>query len=195
MQYVRSIDDLDRLRSLSGTKWVRHGPDVIPAWVADMDLEPAPAIKQAISDMVDRGDLGYQTALRDSLVPAWLHWLDQRHGLRLPESEVWPFAGVLHGLETSMVLHICPDDARMDRVHEIRDKYGLLGPGPDTAPGHQFLASTTFQQKGLRERLLCDVAADNYDLASAEKGAKFAELAIAGTAAYLEAMIENVSIE
>ena len=110
MQYVRSIDDLDRLRSLSGTKWARHGPDVIPAWVADMDLEPAPAIKQAISDMVDRGDLGYQTALRDSLVPAWLHWLDQRHGLRLPESEVWPFAGVLHGLETSMVLHTRPGD-------------------------------------------------------------------------------------
>ena len=105
------------------------------------------------------------------------------------------FPGHADEFETSMVLHICPEHARMDRVHEIQDTYGLWGPGPHVAPGHQFLASTTFQQKGLRERLLCDVAADNYELASAEKGAKFAELAIEGTAGYLKAMIENVSIE
>lgn len=110
MQYVRSIDDLDRLRSLSGTKWTRHGPDVLPAWVADMDLEPAPAIRRAIHDMVDRGDLGYQTELRELLVPAWLRWIDQRHGLSLPESEIWPFAGVLHGLETALMLYTRPGD-------------------------------------------------------------------------------------
>ena len=73
----------------------------------------------------------------------------------------------------------------MDRLHEIKGRYGLFGPGPEVLPGERFLATTTFQQKGLRARLLCDVAADNYELASAEKGARFAALAIEGTADYL----------
>ena len=34
--------DIGRLRSLSCVKWSRCGADVIPAWVADMDLVPAP---------------------------------------------------------------------------------------------------------------------------------------------------------
>jgi hypothetical protein len=38
---------------------------------------------------------------------------------------------------------------------------------------------------------LCDVADENYQLASAEKGAAFAELAIAGTADHLRDFIEN----
>ncbi len=83
----------------------------------------------------------------------------------------------------------------MDRVHEIKDKYGLHGPGPDVPPGHQFLATSTWRQTGLRERLLCDVAADDYHLASAEKGAQFAELSVAGTAAYLKDFIENVAVD
>ena len=94
-----------------------------------------------------------------------------------------------------MTMHICPEHTRMDRLHEIEDKYGLHGPGPDVTPGHRFLATTTWRQTGLRERLLCDVAADNYALATPEKGAQFAELAVAGTAAYLQDFIENVMLD
>jgi hypothetical protein len=83
----------------------------------------------------------------------------------------------------------------MDRLHEIEDKYGLHGPGPDVPPGHQFLATTTWRQTGLRERLLCDVAADDYGLASAEKGAQFAELSVVGTAAYLKDFIDHVPMD
>ena len=79
----------------------------------------------------------------------------------------------------------------MDRLHEIEDVYGLHGPGPDVPPGQEFLATTTFQQTGLRARLLCDVAAENYKLASAEKGAQFAALAIEGTADYLRKFIDS----
>ncbi len=35
--------DLDRLRSLTCIKWSRYDDDVIPAWVADMDLAPRPS--------------------------------------------------------------------------------------------------------------------------------------------------------
>ena len=104
------------------------------------------------------------------------------------------FPGHADEFETSMMLHICPELTRMDRVHEIEDRYGLHGPGPEVPPGQQFLATTTFAQTGLRARLLCDVAADNYQLASAEKGAQFAELAITGTAAYLADFIDHVEV-
>jgi creatinine amidohydrolase len=104
------------------------------------------------------------------------------------------YPGHADEFETSMILHICPEHTRMDRIGEIKDKYGLLGPGPDVPPGHRFLATTTFQQKGLRERLLCDVASENYALATEQKGAQFSELAVAGTAKYLQDFMDNVSV-
>ena len=127
----------------------------------------------------------------DVKISSFAYWetIDKDKILEINDGRHYP--GHADEFETSMILHICPEYTRMDRVHEIKDKYGLHGPGPKVPPGHRFLATTTFQQTGLRERLLCDVAADNYELASAEKGAKFAELAIDGTASYLEEMIDN----
>ena len=104
------------------------------------------------------------------------------------------YPGHADEFESSMILHICPEHTRMDRVHEIEGKYGLHGPGPDVPPGHKFLATTTYGQTGLRARLLCDVGNENYRLASAEKGARFAELAVDGTAAYLRDFIDNVPV-
>jgi hypothetical protein len=93
------------------------------------------------------------------------------------------YPGNADEFETSMILHICPEHTRMDRVHEILDKYDLHGPGPDVPPGHRFLATTTFRQTGLRARLLCDVAADNCQLTSA------------GTAAYLADFVDEVALD
>lgn len=104
------------------------------------------------------------------------------------------FPGHADEFETSMILHICPEHTRMDRITEIETRYGLHGDGPEIVPGEQFLATTTFEQKGLRSRLLCDVADENYKLANAEKGAQFAELAISGTTTYLKQFIENVTV-
>ncbi len=104
------------------------------------------------------------------------------------------YPGHADEFETSMILHICPEHTRMDRMGEIESKYGLHGPGPEVKAGHEFLASTTFDQTGLRARLLCDVATGNYELASAEKGARFAELAVSGTARYLRDYMDNVEV-
>ncbi|MBB29614.1 MAG: hypothetical protein CME25_12020 [Gemmatimonadetes bacterium] len=124
-------------------------------------------------------------------IASFAYWeaIDKEKILEINDGRHYP--GHADEFETSMVLHICPEHTRMDRVHEIKNKYGLHGPGPDVAPGHKFLATSTFNQTGLRARLLCDVAADNYELASAEKGEMFANLAIEGTAKYLREMIEN----
>ncbi|MHA3702964.1 aminotransferase class I/II-fold pyridoxal phosphate-dependent enzyme [Jatrophihabitans sp. YIM 134969] len=47
------------LRRKEGVKWRRPGPDVLPAWVADMDFPVAPAVRAALVETIDRGDLGY----------------------------------------------------------------------------------------------------------------------------------------
>ncbi len=51
--------DLADLRRRRGVKWSAHPPDVLPAWVADMDFPLAPAIRAALDAALDRNDLGY----------------------------------------------------------------------------------------------------------------------------------------
>ncbi|MET8562655.1 hypothetical protein ABZV75_19380 [Streptomyces flaveolus] len=44
------FDDLD-VRALSrrpGAKWSRAEPDVLPAWIAEMDFPPAPAVREGL---------------------------------------------------------------------------------------------------------------------------------------------------
>jgi cystathionine beta-lyase len=58
--------DLQWLRRKESVKWRRAEPDVLPAWMADMDFPVAEPIGEAISAAVRRGDLGY---------PPWSNWM------------------------------------------------------------------------------------------------------------------------
>jgi bifunctional pyridoxal-dependent enzyme with beta-cystathionase and maltose regulon repressor activities len=49
----------ERLRDGHGAKWTAIDADVIPAWVADMDLGIPPAVRAHLADTLDRQDLGY----------------------------------------------------------------------------------------------------------------------------------------
>ena len=53
------ILDMSRLRARHGKKWQRYGPDVIPAWIADMDFSVAEPVQEAIESLVARRDYGY----------------------------------------------------------------------------------------------------------------------------------------
>ena len=110
--YGLGMNELQRLRTLDSAKWTRYGPDVLPAWVADMDFDQAPAIKAAIDSVVRRGDLGYNFAALEPLAETWLSWVERRHGLRLTDDtdEIWTFTGALHALELTMELHTDPGD-------------------------------------------------------------------------------------
>ena len=50
---------LDRLRERTSHKWRTYPPDVLPAFVAEMDFDPAAEIKDAIRAALAAGDLGY----------------------------------------------------------------------------------------------------------------------------------------
>ncbi|MDJ0768244.1 MAG: aminotransferase class I/II-fold pyridoxal phosphate-dependent enzyme [Ilumatobacter sp.] len=57
---LRSLD-IDELRAKRGAKW-QFRPAAYSAWVADMDFPVAPAITDALREVVDRNEFGY---------PAW----------------------------------------------------------------------------------------------------------------------------
>lgn len=51
-------------RDRTSVKWAAHPPDVLPLWVAEMDAAPCPAVVEAVSAAVARGDTGYGWAPR-----------------------------------------------------------------------------------------------------------------------------------
>jgi cystathionine beta-lyase len=50
---------LDQLRRRTSAKWRRFSPDVLPAWVAEMDVPVAEPVAQALAEAVATGDTGY----------------------------------------------------------------------------------------------------------------------------------------
>lgn len=50
---------LEQLRRRTSAKWRAAGPDVLPLWVAEMDVMPAGPIVEALRGALDRGDTGY----------------------------------------------------------------------------------------------------------------------------------------
>lgn len=72
--------DFDKTVDRRGTgslKWdVAEGE--LPMWVADMDFQTAPAIRQAIERRVAHGVFGY-SILPDAWQQAYIHWWEERH--------------------------------------------------------------------------------------------------------------------
>jgi cystathionine beta-lyase len=102
--------ELERLRGLTCAKWTWFEPDVLPAWVADMDLPPAPASVAAIRALVDRGDFGYNNAAECRLAAAFADWQDASHGWRPAEKKVRVMCDVMQGVEVALWLQTQPGD-------------------------------------------------------------------------------------
>jgi len=88
---------VDRTRSDS-QKWQRYrGRDVLPMWVADMDFECAPVIREALERRLREGIFGY-AAPTESTVEAVLEAMESRFGWQVePEWLVW-LPGLVRGL-------------------------------------------------------------------------------------------------
>ena len=61
MTATSPLDPVDpaRLRAGGGVKWGLAASDVLPAWVADMDLGIPPAVRERMLDVIRREELGY----------------------------------------------------------------------------------------------------------------------------------------
>lgn len=57
----------------------------LPMWVADMDFETAPEIKEELKKCVDRGIFGY-SVVPEQWYDAVIYWWDKRHNFKIEKS-------------------------------------------------------------------------------------------------------------
>jgi cysteine-S-conjugate beta-lyase len=89
----------DELHARTGAKWRMHPPDVLPSFVAEMDFKVAPAIQDAIRDLVDREDYGYgQLTDPNQLFEAFASWMRIRHGWQPDPAPTLALTDVVQGL-------------------------------------------------------------------------------------------------
>jgi cystathionine beta-lyase len=103
--------DLDRLRRRRTVKWSLFGPDVLAAWVAEMDFDVAPVVKRAIVDSVEREDFGYLEADLSALTGACAEFLAARHGWPVPPARIFSVADVLTGIAGALDVFSPPGSA------------------------------------------------------------------------------------
>ncbi len=101
---------LAELRARTSMKWRAHPADVLPLWVAEMDVPLAEPIARALTDAIARGDTGYPAgtacaeALRDFAVSRW-GW----DGLAVERTATVP--DVMMGVVEMLRLVTAPGDA------------------------------------------------------------------------------------
>ncbi len=104
------FDDVsvERLRRRRTVKWTLYGPDVLAAWVAEMDFDVAPAVRAAILDAVDREDFGYVEADLGALTTACAAFIAARYGWVVPPARIFPVADVLSAISTALDVFVEP---------------------------------------------------------------------------------------
>jgi cystathionine beta-lyase len=94
--------DVERLRRRRTVKWTLYGPDVLAAWVAEMDFDVAPAVRRALVDAVDREDFGYVPGDLSPLTTASADFFAARYGWSVPPARVFPVSDVLVGIGAAL---------------------------------------------------------------------------------------------
>lgn len=98
---MHHLDTLDqtRLRQRHGQKWSVYPPDVLPAWVADMDFEIAAPIRAALAAQVERSDFGYPYHQQRTGLPAlFAARVAERFGWTIDAEQVVILSDVVQGL-------------------------------------------------------------------------------------------------
>ena len=100
-----------RLRARRTVKWSLYGPDVLAAWVAEMDFDVAPCVRDAIGAAVDREDFGYVVGDLTELTTACASFLSAEHHLEVAPTRIFVVADVLSGISAALDALIAPDAA------------------------------------------------------------------------------------
>lgn len=148
----------DELRARGSGKWRKYPPDVLPAFVADMDIKVSGAVQAALRHLVDTQDYGYglETDLGD-LFTAFARWTAKRYGWSPDPALTVASADVIQAIVATLVAYTDPGDGvivqtpsyppflkviastdrrRIDNPLVLRDRYeldleGLRAAAPD----------------------------------------------------------------
>jgi cystathionine beta-lyase len=99
---------LEELRARRSAKWRRYPPDVLPAWVAEMDFPLAPPVQATLAAAVERGDTGY--AFAGELAEAFAGFAAARFGWTVDPARTFLFADVMSGVAELVRTLTAPGD-------------------------------------------------------------------------------------
>jgi cysteine-S-conjugate beta-lyase len=104
------FDDLslDELRARRSVKWTRYPPDVLPAWVAEMDFPLAPPVHAALVDAVERDDTGYASS--GGLPEAFAAFAAARFGWTVDPARTLLVADIMSGVAEVVRASTAPGD-------------------------------------------------------------------------------------
>lgn len=97
---------LDELRRRRSVKWRTYPADVLPMWVAEMDVAPAPPVADALAAAVDRGDTGYVHA--GDLAEVYASFSQQRYGWAPAPGRASLIPDVMNGIAAVLRLVTAP---------------------------------------------------------------------------------------
>ncbi len=99
---IRDLTDAEARRALV-LKWGTVDPDVIPAWVAEMDYATADVVLEALHAAVDAGQTGYPPFERGGeLGRAYAAWAARQFGHRVDPEHVIPVVDVTAGVRLAL---------------------------------------------------------------------------------------------
>jgi cysteine-S-conjugate beta-lyase len=100
--------DIETLRSRRSSKWVTHPPDVLPAFVAEMDVELAPPVREALVEAIELGDVGYTE--RAGLFEAFAAFAERRLGFAPDPARMRLVPDVMAGIVEALRVLTEPGD-------------------------------------------------------------------------------------
>ena len=100
--------DLDRLRRRRSQKWRAFPPEVLPAFIAEMDYDLAEPVKAALRSAVDLDDCGYANS--SGVGEAFAAFAAARHGWTVDPGLVHLVPDVMAGVDLILALTTEPGD-------------------------------------------------------------------------------------
>ena len=94
--------DFDRIISRKNTgslKWDEAKEGELPLWVADMDFETAPCVKEALKKRVEHGIFGY-SIIPDEWAYSYVHWWKERHDFTIDRDSLIFCTGVVPAISS-----------------------------------------------------------------------------------------------
>ena len=99
---------LDQLRRRRSWKWAEHPADVLPAWVAELDVPLAEPVRAALQAALDAGDTGY--AVAGELPAAYAEFAAARLGWSVDPARVALVPDVMIGVAEILRTATVPGD-------------------------------------------------------------------------------------
>lgn len=121
MDFDKQIDR----RGTDAYKWATDDPDVLPLWVADMDFEVAPPIKEALRRRVEHGVFGY-VKVKDSYYEAVIEWFRRRHAWTMRREWILYTSGVVPALSAILQSQQSTVNGQQPRVLVLTPVYNCF---------------------------------------------------------------------